>query len=203
MRDHRPQLPDWFPGARPRPDEDAPLFRFNRERVGIVEEVTARSVETLRGKDVAAMLLEAAYLEQKRLERSHDASARAELGKWRDVARRVQGLGGSSLEAVAAEKIREHAWDVAGNFDPRVYRLASKILPVLLQSVLQPSSLPAQLAGNAALASRVIVVGDHLDTIRRSGGCRSSRRASSRRRTCRTWTRCSSATRSSGRSCRR
>jgi len=166
MRDHRPQLPAWFPGGRPRPDEDAPLFRFNRERQGIVEEVTARAVETLRGKDLAALLLEAAYLEQKRLERSSDPAARAELGKWREIARKVQGLGGGGLESLAAEKIREHAWDIAGNFDPRVYRIASRMVPVLLQSLLQPSSVPSQIAGDTALASRVLVVGDHLDTIR-------------------------------------
>lgn len=166
MRDHRPQLPDWIPGARPRADEDAPLFRFNRERQGIVEEVTARAVETLRGRDLGAMLLEAAYLEQKRLERSRDPEARAELGKWRDVARHVPGLSGSGLEALAAERIREHAWDIAGNFDPRVYRIGSRAVPVLLQSLLQPSSVPAQLAGDSALASRVLVVGEHLDTIR-------------------------------------
>lgn len=168
MRDHRPQLPAWIPGARPRPDEDAPLFRFNRERPGIVEEVTARAVETIRGQDLAALLLDAAYLEQKRLERSRDPAAKVELGKWRDIARRVQGLSGAGLEAIAADKVRELGWDIAGNFDPRVYRLASRVLPVLLQGFLQPSSLPSQLAGaDSGLASRVVVVGEHLDTIRR------------------------------------
>lgn len=166
MRDRRPQLPSWIPGARPKPSEDAPLFRFNRERPGIVEEVTARTVETLRGRDLSAMLLDAAYLEQKRLERVDHSDARAELARWRDVARRAQSSSAGELEKVLAERVRQYGWDIAGNFDPRVYRLASRVLPVLLTSLLEPSSVPSQLAGAHALSSRVAVLGDHIDTLR-------------------------------------
>ncbi|HVJ92809.1 MAG TPA: 1-acyl-sn-glycerol-3-phosphate acyltransferase [Labilithrix sp.] len=134
----------------------APIFAFNSARSSIVEEVVHRV--TKQTKDPLLSLNEAAYLETKRLQSSGDP----ELAEWRMLATQLGRMNEVDLRH-RLEKYAEHyAWDVAGNFDPRVYQFASKVTAPLLGALMSPAAtirnVPASL-DLTALDSRILVQG--------------------------------------------
>ncbi len=134
----------------------APIFGFNEAKHEIVREVVDRVVSST--SDPVFVLNEAAYHEMRRLA----GKGGPEYAEWRSLA----GSLGRSTKSEASEKFRglceRYAWDVAGNFNPSVYRLASKALVPLLGALLSPRSavknIP-QLGALHALDGRVVVQG--------------------------------------------
>lgn len=165
MLDRRFKLPS-FGRFRPAPGSP-PMFRFNAEREQIVGEVVSRAGETLKSREVEKLLVDAAYLETKRLEDAKgNEESRERLPYWRDLARRIPRMGEHERARALDELVRRYAQDVAGNFDPRVFHLASRIVPFALTSAIAPSTLVSQLAGGGRLADRIIVESDHLEALR-------------------------------------
>ncbi len=111
----------------------APIFQFNEQREELVQSVVDRVVAEAR--DPMLLLNDAAYHEIRRLESSHD---RDELGRWRRIARSIGGLDASGAVELLRETVSYHARDVAGNFDRRVYTLASRVAPAGLSVLLSP-----------------------------------------------------------------
>jgi glycerol-3-phosphate O-acyltransferase len=101
-----------------------------------------------------------------------------ELLRWKGLARSLGRMSEADLRRELEGLVRHYAGDVAGNFDPRVYKFATRALPGLLGGVLSPratmKNLPRILAAmrpggsGAALATldeRVLVDGP-IETIR-------------------------------------
>ncbi len=140
---------------------DAPIFGFNQAKGSIVKEVTARVADAVA--DPILMLNEAAYLEMRRL--AHKGGP--EYAEWRSLA---SSLGRCS-EADARAKLRDlcerYAWDVAGNFNPSVYKFATRAMAPILGTILSPraalKNIP-QLASLRALDGRIVIQGP-VDTI--------------------------------------
>ena len=131
----------------PEPDDPA-IFWFNSERDDIVREVVDRMSERY-DRDRATLeyaLNEVAFHETQRLERQRDDEAKESLAYWRGMLRRI----GRMSDATKREALRgigqRMARDIAGNFDPRVYRMAIGLSPKLLTGVMRPVSLPRDLA---------------------------------------------------------
>ena len=139
---------------------DAPIFRFNAAKPVIVEEVVRRVVDGT--KDPLLTLNDAAYLEIKRLGATTDASA-----DWRDLAGRLGRMDDSERRQKLRGLVEKYAWDVAGNFDPRVYKFASRAMAPILGALLSPRAalkhLP-EMHSLAALDDRIVVQGptDHI-----------------------------------------
>jgi glycerol-3-phosphate O-acyltransferase len=55
--------------------------------------------------------------------------------------------------------VRDMGEDIAGNFDPRVYALATRVIPGLLTAIMSPSSLPQQLMAGFSQLDTLITVG--------------------------------------------
>jgi glycerol-3-phosphate O-acyltransferase len=122
---------------------DPRLFTFNDERSAIVAQVVERVADRL-GADSAALersLLDFAYHEAQRLERQHDREASRALPAIRELGRRVARSSDAERLALARSHAERLAHDVAGNFDPRVYAFAAKVVPELVSGVLEPGSL--------------------------------------------------------------
>ncbi len=104
--------------------------------------------------------------------------------------------------AAARTSSRRYAADVAGNFDPRVYKFASRAAAPLIGVLMSPDADAAAPAGARSTCARstgaCVIEGPS------GASARSPRwaRSSSCRRTSRTSTRWSSASRSSARACR-
>lgn len=133
-----------------------PLFGFNAARPLIVDEVVARVAGGVR--DPLMALSEAAFLEIRRLAHSHGD----ELGEWQKLAGSLAKMSDtekrSKLEALA----RRYAWDVAGNFDPRVYKTVSRAAAPIIGALLKPRHALKNLAHMGDLQSlddRLVVQG--------------------------------------------
>lgn len=134
----------------------APIFGFNGARESIVDEVAQRVCAAV--KDPVLMLNDAAFLEMKRL----GASRSGELGEWRALARQIGKMGENECRTKMRELVTRYAWDVAGNFDPRVYKFASRAMAPLVGSLLSPRATLRHFPHSfdlSALDDRVIVQG--------------------------------------------
>jgi glycerol-3-phosphate O-acyltransferase len=136
--------------------ESAPIFRFNDRKAELVDAVVGRVLG--QTKDPLLTLNDAAYHETRRLQQSKGR----ELGEWRTLAASL----GRMSDAERRERLRhfaeEYAWDIAGNFDPRVYRFASKAVAPLLGALLSPKETLRNLGASldlAALDSRIRIEG--------------------------------------------
>ena len=146
---------------------DAPIFGFNEAKGSIVKEVTERVANAVTHPIL--VLNEAAYLEMRRLA----PKGGPEYAEWRSLA---SSLGRLS-EGDAREKLRalceRYAWDVAGNFNPTVYKFATRAMAPILGTILSPrnalKNIP-QLASTSAsnwlraLDGRIVIQGP-VDTI--------------------------------------
>ncbi len=157
--------------------ESPPIFGFNAAKSDIVREVAERVVDA--EQDPLFALNDAAYFEIKRLETSRRKKDQESLGEWQRLARSI----GRISKGERVDKLRdlafEYANDVAGNFDPRVYKLSTRILPGLVTALLAPRTLaslirhPSELVSLDALQDKVIVEGplEKLQKITEKGVC--------------------------------
>jgi glycerol-3-phosphate O-acyltransferase len=158
----------------PRPS-DPSIFWFNSERDDIVSDVVSRicsELETDRSR-LELALNDAAYHEIRRLEKQRDEEARDRLGYWRSMIRRVGKMDDMEQRRVLHTIVTNMARDVAGNFDPRVYRFARQAIPRLIGGVMEPRRLSKDLMAPAPKAlERVLKVqGDveHLQNLQSRG----------------------------------
>ena len=138
----------------------APIFGFNEHREEIVREVVARVAAGT--KDVLHVLNDAAYHETKRLESARRPNDVKEREEWRTLARSLGRMSDGERRRRLTELTERYAWDVAGNFNPRVYSVSKRLLPPLVTALLQPTKLlrkPQELLDLDVLKSHVTVEG--------------------------------------------
>jgi glycerol-3-phosphate O-acyltransferase len=148
----------------PRPS-DPSIFWFNSERDDIVSEVVNRictAHESDRGR-LEIALNDAAFHEIRRLEKQRDEEARDRLGYWRSMIRRIGKMDDTEQRRVLHTIVTTMTRDVAGNFDPRVYRFARRAVPRLIGGVMEPRRL---MAAAPELLERVLKVEGDLEHLR-------------------------------------
>ena len=153
-----------------------PLFHFNDDKTRLIDEVVAQAAAQV--KDPLLSLNEAAYLEMRRLEKRGGPA----LATWRTLAGSLGRMSLPELRAKVSELARDYAWDIAGNFDPRVYKAVTKLAAPLLGGFLSPRATLRNLRNGiggvgsnlrdmfdiSALDGRMIVQGPR-ETIRKLG----------------------------------
>jgi glycerol-3-phosphate O-acyltransferase len=142
---------------------DAPIFGFNDARADIVRTVIDRVM--IGTKDPLLALNDAAYHETKRLEGSKKPAVQRELAEWQRLARGLSRMSDADRRARLRELCEHYGWDVAGNFNPRVFQVATRLLPPLVTALLAPSTFagmvktPSRIVSLEALADKVVVEG--------------------------------------------
>lgn len=134
----------------------APIFGFNAARSAIVHSIVERIVT--QTKDPLLVLNEAAYLETRRLHASHGS----ELAEWRHLAGQLGRMSEGELKSKLRFYAERYAWDVAGNFDGRVYKFASKAVAPLLGALMSPRTTLRHIGQSfdmTALDGRILVQG--------------------------------------------
>jgi glycerol-3-phosphate O-acyltransferase len=148
----------------------APIFRFNEERPALVTKTVDRVLESVR--DPLFLLNDACYHETRRLDGSKRPRDAERLEEWRVLARRLGKSDAAERRAELEKLAAVYAEDIAGNFDPRVYKMSTRLVPALVTSLLKPSALlgmvrePSKMFGSEAIAEKVVVEGD-TETLRR------------------------------------
>jgi glycerol-3-phosphate O-acyltransferase len=138
----------------------APIFGFNQHREEIVREVVQRVVAGQ--KDVLHVLNDAAYHETKRLESARRPDEVKEREEWRALARQLGRMGEGERRRRLTELTERYAWDVAGNFNPRVHAVSKRILPSLVTALLEPTMFlknPSRMLDLDVLKSHVTLEG--------------------------------------------
>lgn len=113
---------------------------------------------TAQTRDPLLTLNEAAYLETKRLQNT----GHPDLSEWRTLAAQLGRMSDAELRDRLRTYAERYAWDVAGNFDRRVYKFASRVTAPLLGALLSPRETVKNLPGSfdlRALDSRILVQG--------------------------------------------
>ncbi len=153
----------------------APLFHFNDHRPDIEREVVARvmaATDRFGGarppRSHQLVLNDAAYHEIRRLEASGDEER---LERWRSLARQLGRMDADTLAAELRRLAAYYVGDVVGHFDPRVYRFASRVLPVGLGMLFNAADVATAgmrhgLKALRELSGRIRVEGE-LDTLQR------------------------------------
>ena len=142
-----------------------PIFSFNQSRDDIVEEVVRRACDAIADPRLA--LSEAAFLEVKR-QQSSGVDDVVPLGEWRALARSLGRMSETDCIWRLREVVARYARDVAGNFDPRVYKVATRTIAPLIGMLMSPMQTMRHLGGAfdlRALDGRVVVNGP-IGTIR-------------------------------------
>lgn len=158
---------------------DYPLLRFPRERGAIVGETTQRTLETVLSRGAPEYVLNDACLNEiRRLSESAHLDEVKSLGEWRRLWRSLGSLSRPQLIEELRRLVGGYAEDVAGGFNPPVYRVATQVLPPALGLLLTPERLadigahliqPSRLLG--LLNQRLQVTGPlaHLRTLAERG----------------------------------
>src|SRR5438876_279748 len=102
-----------------------------------------------RGPSAEAWIFDTIYEERKRLEKERRAPARAaDEAYWEGVHRRAVDASEEERRAILREVIERFVGEIVGNFDPRVYKLATSVVPAglaLLLNALSPRRLFSEL----------------------------------------------------------
>ncbi|MFO0664649.1 MAG: 1-acyl-sn-glycerol-3-phosphate acyltransferase [Polyangiaceae bacterium] len=136
----------------------APIFDFNEARSSIVSDVVRRVTAQIKNPEL--VLNEAAFLETRRLQHTGGS----ELAEWRHVAASLGRMSDAERKDKLRHYAERYAWDIAGNFNPRVFKLATKALGPLLGAFMSPRQMLKNLPGSLDLASldgRIVVEGTH------------------------------------------
>ena len=158
--------PRVLPEARDR------LATFNDARASIVDQVVGRVVDAhielaAQGQDdsLEYVLNEVAFSEIRRLEKSSGRENKKRLGRWHELAHKLGHMSEADKREELTSIVRYHAQDIAGNFNPKVYRFANDILPPALSFLLNPiSGLREGVQALGAMAESIRIDGP-LDTI--------------------------------------
>ncbi len=165
-------------------EQNAPLFEFNDDRPHLVSEVCRRAyssflARTREHEDVGLehLLNDAAYQEVERLEVEQGPEDEIRSRSWwLDVAKRLGEMSESEKRSVLRELTESYAEDIAGQFDPKVYRLVTRTLPLGLNFLFKAQDLHdlptrfvhlyGELQNLRDLSERVVIEG-HTDTLRK------------------------------------
>lgn len=137
---------------------DPKIFWFNSERNDIVQEVVRRIMERYQDDESVELVVnDAAYHEVRRFEARTDPRAGRGLEYWRGVIRRLGRMSPEGKHETLREIVTRMANDVAGNFDPRVFRFAARVVPSLLTGAMKPSHVVRGLLDGGAKLDELVV----------------------------------------------
>ena len=135
----------------------------------VCERHIARSVAG--GPRVQDVLEESLYCERRRLKDDGGKSPAHEHDTtfWDQVQRRLRHASDRDLRLLLRRTIRHYGEEIAGNFDPRVYKVATRILPSglsVLMNAMSPKRLLTRLPDLPSIDESIIIQGE-TETVRR------------------------------------
>jgi glycerol-3-phosphate O-acyltransferase len=139
------------------------------EEVAVAEEVIERiAARTLAdgggtGDPIDEVIGETLFHERSRLEGASGARASADQAFYKGIARRLHGGGAPPDPKLVREIVRHYTDEIRGHFDPRVYAVATRVLPVGLSALLNglsPLHVVARARDLPSLEENVVLDGE-------------------------------------------
>lgn len=148
------------------PVQSSPLFRFNRERQAIIDEVIDRVTrQTIQaswdnpGARLDNLLNEAAFVELSRHSQESGNRPNERRSFWRQVVRAIARSSEEENAELIRRVVTDYAHDTAGHFRSSVQKLAVDVVPRSV-SFVAGLTRGAALPSTEALAQRVTVEGE-------------------------------------------
>ena len=143
----------------------SPLYRFNRDRNDVIDQVVERVTRDALdrawrspGDAIDYLLNEAAYVEMARLD-AEDKTGPEAYAFWKRIAKSM----GRATEEENAEHLRRivarFAGETVGHFRPSVYKLATELLPSGVSYIFS-RTLPGEPSSFDALRDRLVIEGE-------------------------------------------
>ncbi len=132
------------------PGDDSPLFRLRDQRPHLVDEVSRRAFNNVvrdsrhaEGTGIEYVLNDAAYQEIERLKREQGPEEEIRsIAWWRRLSKRLATMSEKEKRRILWSLIESYADDIAGRFNPWVYRMATEALPIGLSLLFKTQDLP-------------------------------------------------------------
>ncbi len=123
--------------------EEAGIFHQIQDKEKILEDVISRTYQEETAKDsLDNLILNTAYSEIKRLESSRRTPEdKEELSFWRKTYQNMLTITEKQKAEVLKKTISFYANDIIGNFNPKVYRFATNLLPTFMSVFFRSVSL--------------------------------------------------------------
>ncbi len=154
------------------------MRREDRERiqVEVVSRVVERALAQARQSPegyLETLVHDTLYHERRRLERDPSPLARQDQAFYERIHRRLRHASQRDLQQLLERICRHYAAEVVGNFDERVHRLATRLVPTGLWALLRAGS-PTRLlefgGRHRSLAEHLKLQGE-IDTVRALADC--------------------------------
>lgn len=152
---------------------DTPLFRLREERPNLVADVSRRAfndfVKVSRGGPsggIEYVLNDAAYREIERLkqERGPEEEVRS-ISWWRNLSKRLATMSEKDKRRILLSLVESYADDIAGRFNPWVYKMATGALPIGLGVMFKAHELPGVSSGLKEVPDALMHLRDLTDRI--------------------------------------
>ena len=119
-----------------------PLAALSQDRDAVIDEVVRRTASQVSAEKAEELVSDSVFWERKRLESNSDAIRDAvDQAFWKDVSNELTKLPQSNKSDELIRKIAlYHANEISGNFNPRVYGMATAAVPRGLGWLLQALS---------------------------------------------------------------
>ncbi len=147
------------------------MLAFNTEREAILADTVGRVVDGKRPRklrDLELVLNDVFYQEDRRFRSGGKLSDEDKQlrGRFRKLQKGLRKMSDDDLVTALSDLTRWYANDVVGNFNPAVFAIATRILPVGLNLLFAPFSLSRSLTDFSQLRERILVEGQVADLAR-------------------------------------
>jgi glycerol-3-phosphate O-acyltransferase len=128
---------------------DAGIFRQIQDKEEILKEVINRTYEEENQKHgLDHIILDTAYNEIQRLENARKSpEEKEELSKWRKMYKRMLNMSEEEKVKTLREITSFYANDIIGNFNPKVYKFTTKLLPSFMSIFFRSINLKSMVIG--------------------------------------------------------
>jgi len=143
----------------------------------VIDELVAGVEKRLADAELAYLLNECCFAEEKRLGSQVDGADLAYLKQLREIRRRLASASEEELQADLGKLVRGYAEEIHGHFDASIYESATRVLPQGLALLLRKQRLwgmvSRTLSGQLSLSDRIRCSGEteSLDRLVELGTC--------------------------------
>ena len=124
-------------------ENETGIFTQIQDKEQILEDVVIRSFqEETRAESIDNIILNTAYSEIQRLESSRkNPEDREELSRWRKIYQSMLTINEREKAETLSRILKFYANDIIGNFNPKVYKFTTRLLPSLMSIFFRSVSL--------------------------------------------------------------